>query len=69
MNMEYIRSMYNVPAKRGGRIRFGGSKTGTIVGARYAKLRVRFDGQSWINWLHPTWAVEYLPNKEVSRER
>jgi len=62
--MEHIRKMYNVPARRGGRIRFLGRDIGTIVAARHGRLRVRFDGQKYIAFLHPTWEVEYLPNKE-----
>lgn len=61
-NMEHIRKMYNVPAKRGGRIRFEKRNTGTIVAARYGRLRVRFDGEKRSVFLHPTWEVEYLPN-------
>jgi len=60
--MEHIRNTYNVPAKRGGRIRFEKRDTGTIVAARHGRLRVRFDGQKRIAFLHPTWQVEYLPN-------
>jgi hypothetical protein len=60
--MEHIRKMYNVPARRGGRIRFEGRDIGTIVAARHGRLRVRFDGQKRIAFLHPTWEVEYLPN-------
>ena len=58
--MEYIRKMYNVPAKRGGRIRSQGCDTGTIVAAKNGLLRVRFDGQKRIARLHPTWRVEYM---------
>ncbi len=61
MGMEFIRKRYSVPAKRGGRIRFERQKTGTIVAARYGKLRVRFDGEKRISHLHPAWEVEYLP--------
>ena len=49
MSMEYIRTMYNVPAKRGGRIRFthsdGTVEYGTITGTNNPHLRVRIDGQ------------------------
>jgi hypothetical protein len=58
--MQHVRTAYNVPAKRGGRIRFEGRATGTILSARYGRLRVRFDGQKRIAWLHPTCEVEYL---------
>jgi hypothetical protein len=60
--MEHIRKRYNVPARRGGRIRFLGRDIGTIVAARHGRLRVRFEQQKYIAFLHPTWEVEYLPN-------
>lgn len=62
MTMEYIRSHYSVPAKRGGRIKYtnGGTFYGTITGARGAYLRVRWDmGSQNKVTLHPTWCVEY----------
>ena len=59
--MKYIRDFYGVPAKRGGRIYFAyDGSYGTIVAAKNARLRVRFDGESRIDSIHPTWAVEYL---------
>ena len=57
--MAYIRNTYKVTAKRGERIRFDG-QLGTIVGARHGHLRVQFDDQPFVGWLHPTWRVEYL---------
>ncbi|UVS77348.1 hypothetical protein Actkin_01057 [Actinokineospora sp. UTMC 2448] len=42
MNGDYVRSHYQVPAKRGGRVVFGG-QPGVITGA-YARLR--FDGNA-----------------------
>ena len=60
--MEYIRKTYGVPAKRGGRIRYDGRYTGTIVAAQNGYLHVRFVGQKQISRLHPTWRVEYLPS-------
>ena len=65
MSMDYIRKTYNVPAKRGGRIRFQG-RAGVIVGARDARLRARFDGIGTVA-LHPTWEIEYLPNAQADR--
>lgn len=61
MSMDYIRKHYQVPAKRGGRVRFHGFVTGTIVSARGAYLKVRCDeiAQRHLT-LHPTWKVEYL---------
>ena len=60
-DIEYVRNTYNVPAKCGGRIRFERRKEGTIVGAKQGRLRVRFDGETFVKFLHPTWQVEYLP--------
>jgi hypothetical protein len=65
MSMKHIRDTYGVPAKRGGRIRFEGRDIGTIVAARHGRLRIRFEGQKRIAFLHPTWEVEYLPNTKV----
>lgn len=70
MSMDYIRSTYAVPAKRGARIRYTDSKgrthEGTITSARGGKLRARMDrGSYWtdarrIALFHPTWCLEYL---------
>lgn len=55
--MKWVRDHYDVPAKRGGRIRFEG-RLGTIASATHY-LRVRMDdGQRVL--LHPTWRVIYL---------
>lgn len=72
-HMEYIRKTYRVPAKRGARIEYDGDslakfikgflykpKRGTIVAARGGYIRVRFDNETQIVSLHPTWEVEYL---------
>ena len=72
MSMEYIRSTYGVPAKRGAVITYTGNttpQTARIVGSTHGLLRVRFDGSRAIVSLHPTWMVEYIktPNAEVSR--
>lgn len=64
MSMFFIREKYRVPAKRGARIRFSPpdrrAAEGTIVASAGQYLRVRFDGPSTIQTLHPTWCVEYL---------
>lgn len=59
MSMDYIRSYYGVPAKRGALIMFNG-KVGSIVGSRGQYLRVRFDGKRFPAVIHPTWEVRYL---------
>lgn len=63
--MNYIRKFYGVPARIGGRIRFTGLSVemeGTIRGAEYGRLMVRFDWSSSrrLARLHPTWNVVYL---------
>jgi len=58
MNMEYIRKTYCVPAKRGARVTFRGN-SGTIVGSRQHRLRIRLDGVKSILTCHPTWKIEY----------
>lgn len=58
--MAYIRRTYNVPAKRGVRVRHAGHGDGVIVGSRGQCLRVRLDGENRSRTYHPTWAMEYL---------
>jgi hypothetical protein len=62
MSMDYIRKYYGVPAKRGGRIKFG-NDPGTIVGSVDCHLRVRLDGAKRTIRIHAVWAVEYLDPK------
>lgn len=65
MSMQSVRQYYNVPAKRGMRIKMDGRPatiTGTTRGPMY--LRVRFDDSPKITEpIHPTWEVEY-PNRD-----
>lgn len=70
MSMEYIRRAYNVPAKRGGRVRLHlgnrSSLMGRITSSRGPYLCVQFDGFSKAPLiLHPTWCIEYIP--EIKR--
>jgi len=60
--MEYIRRMYGVSAKRGGRVVADG-KSGTITGtvSGTAWLRIRLDGEERTSVWHPTWRMEYVP--------
>lgn len=61
--LEYIRGAYKVPAKVGQRIRFDWQfppREGVIVGSNGAHLKVMFDSGSHVEYLHPTWNVEYL---------
>lgn len=61
--MDYIRTTYRVPAKRGGRVEYTHPvppRTGTIVGSRGARLRIRLDGDTNAGNYHPTWQLCYL---------
>ena len=65
MSMDYIRTTYGVPAKRGGRVeytgRLGGAKLlGKISGSRSGYLRIRLDGERFSLNFHPTWKMRYL---------
>lgn len=64
MSLEYIRTYYRVPAKRGGRVEYTGNKgqdrRGTITGARGARLLIRFDDDKRTYVFHPTWEIRYL---------
>ncbi len=69
MSMEYIRKTYNVPAKRGMRIKwtdcYGHVFNGVITSAKNGRLLVLVDDRI-PNYrgrliLHPTDNVEYLP--------
>lgn len=64
MSMDYIRSAYRVPARRGGRVLYTGlgvREFGTITSAKGAYLMIRLDGESRPRKFHPTWELEYLP--------
>lgn len=66
MSMESLRQYYNVPAKRGGRVRYTGGPTpleGKIIrSVERNRLLVVFDGDNMPKRLHPKWNVEYLPD-------
>ena len=67
MSMDYIRTTYGVPAKRGGRIAYGcegiGLRTGTIIGSRGGYLRIRLDGDKVARNYNPDWNMIYMtPN-------
>jgi len=73
--MEYIRSAYGVPAKRGGRVIYtdsdGAKWPGVITAARSGRLLVRLDGTSPCSRfrysLHPRFNVEYVETPEGER--
>lgn len=64
MSLEYIRKRYQVPARRGARIKFspcaGIIKEGFVVAASGKYIRVRFTDFRRTVLLHPSWQVEYL---------
>ena len=63
MTIEEIRRRRNVPAKRGGRVRYhGGSEPqlGTITGARDGYLQILLDGDAHPFTFHPRWMLDYL---------
>jgi len=65
MSMSWIRNAYGVPALRGGRIKYSGTRPatlGTITGAQGALLRIRLDGENRSRLFHPTWRLSYLSN-------
>lgn len=65
MSLKYIRNYYQVPAKRGQRIKFQG-REGMIATSRGPHLRVRFnDDLGHLHTIHPTWEVEYLTKNYV----
>ena len=65
MSMQYIRDYYGVPAKRGGRVRYMGDKTGKITGTKGPHLRIRLDGEKVIHSYHPRWNIEYEDSEET----
>jgi hypothetical protein len=63
MSLDYIRRIYAVPAKRGGRVEYTGEghpELGTICGASGAHLSIRLDGKKHTMPFHPTWKLRYL---------
>lgn len=58
-SLDYVRSYYGVPAKRGMRVEVDG-KPGRITGGDGQYLRVRFDGDKRSVRCHPLWRVHYF---------
>lgn len=62
--MAQIREPRQVPAKRGGRVRYTGGqdgpRLGTIKSARNGYLMILLDGDKFARTFHPTWKLEYL---------
>lgn len=68
MSMAWIRKIYRVPAKRGGRVEYtggGSSEMGTIRSARGGRLWVQFDGCRQAMPCHPSWCLRYLDDREA----
>lgn len=63
MSMARVRQTRGVPAKRGMRVRYGGSdqpQEGVIKSARGGYLKIMLDGESNCGTYHPTWKLDYL---------
>lgn len=61
--MKLVRKIYQVPAKRGGRVRYTGERKpqeGRIVSARDGRLKIAMGKAGRRGWYHPTWEIEYL---------
>jgi len=68
MGIDYIRRMYGVPAKTGGRVEYSGGQEpqlGTICGAQGSHLRIRLDGAKHALPYHPTWKLRYLDDAQL----
>lgn len=57
-SLDYVRAMYGVPARRGGRVVADG-QPGTIARADGASLLIRIDGEKHLSRWHPTWRMQY----------
>lgn len=68
MSMQRIRRRYDVPAKRGMRVRYVADgkhppEMGTITSSDGMRLRIRLDSQKRSYLFHPTWGLEYPKGK------
>ena len=59
-SLDYIRTYYGVPARRGMRVTVDG-RPGVLTCGDGAHIRVRFDGERFSRSCHPTWRVDYAP--------
>lgn len=67
-SMQYVRSRYRVPAKRGMTVRYTGDASGEIMlgritSASNGRIMIRFEGKFFGKRsvpAHPTWKIEYL---------
>lgn len=69
MSLEWVRTTYNVPAKRGMRVEYSGThppRMGTITGAQGSHVCIRLDGMKHSQPYHPTWMLKYLDGSALS---
>ena len=67
MSLAYIRKTYNVPARIGGRVRYGEKgQLGTITGVAGAHLMIKLDDAEHPSHFHPTWRLEYLDGGDIA---
>lgn len=69
MSLKYIAEQFNVPARRGVRVISHDGPTqrsGTIIGARGALLRVEFAGETESTLVHPRRKLDYV-TEEVAK--
>jgi hypothetical protein len=62
-NMDWVRRAYDVPAKRGMRVKYTGEgrdELGTIRSASNGRLNIQLDGVKHTMPFHPLWKLEYL---------
>jgi hypothetical protein len=73
VSMSYIRKIYGVPARRGGRVEYTGGKDGpklgTITYANGQYLMIRLDGSQTSATFHPTWELRYLDASQPPAHR
>jgi hypothetical protein len=58
MTMAYIRSKYNVPARKGMEVKVG-DRLGVITGTHQARLMILLDGDKQSMPHHPTYEIDY----------
>lgn len=71
MSMKYIRDYYNVPAKRGMKVRYWDSRNwlyGIITSSKSSHLYIKLDGKKHSLPFHPTFYIEYFNGKTYSHK-
>lgn len=62
-DMAWVRNAYDVPAKRGMRVKYTGEgrdELGTIRSASNGRLNIQLDSVKHTMPFHPTWKLEYI---------